>query len=78
MGETRIADEKRKQVYEAFGFMEKFLDGRKWFCGEHLTIADLAILASLASIVVRILSRCALLCPQLTLTFSTARRSVVK
>lgn len=56
MGETKIADEKRKQVYEAFGFIEKFLEGRKWFCGEDLTIADLAILASLASIMVRNLS----------------------
>jgi glutathione S-transferase len=54
MGETRISDEKRKAIYEAFGFMEKFLEGRKWFCGDNLTIADLSILASLASIIVRL------------------------
>lgn len=52
LGETKISDDKRKQVYEAFGFMEKFLEGRKWFCGDNLTIADLAILASLSSIIV--------------------------
>ncbi|CRK97493.1 CLUMA_CG010882, isoform A [Clunio marinus] len=51
LGETKISDEKRKQVYEAFGFMEKFLTGRKWFCGDKMTIADLSILASLSSIV---------------------------
>lgn len=52
LGEKKIADEKRKQVYEAFGFMEKFLEGRKWFCGDNLTLADLAMLAPLASIIV--------------------------
>lgn len=34
--------------------MEKFLEGRKWFCGDNLTIADLSILASLSSIIVRL------------------------
>lgn len=53
LGETKISDEKRKQVYEAFGYMENFLEGRKWFCSDNLTIADLSILASLSSIIVR-------------------------
>lgn len=54
LGETKITDDKREQVYEAFGFMEKFLEGRKWFCGVNLTIADLSILASMSSIIVRL------------------------
>lgn len=52
LGETKIAEEKRNQVYEAFGFLEQFLDGRKWFCGNNMTIADLSILASVSSIIV--------------------------
>lgn len=52
LGEKKITDEKRNQVFEAFGFMEKFLDGRKWFCGDNLTIADLSILASMSSVLV--------------------------
>jgi glutathione S-transferase len=52
LGEKTISDDKRTQVYEAFGFMETFLEGRKWFCGEKLTIADLSVLASLSSIIV--------------------------
>jgi len=50
LGEKKITDEKRNQVFEAFGFMEKFLDERKWFCGDNLTIADLSILASMSSV----------------------------
>lgn len=54
LGETKISDDKRKQIFEAFGFMEKFLEGRKWFAGDNLTLADLSILASVASITVRL------------------------
>ncbi|CAO1403684.1 unnamed protein product [Diamesa tonsa] len=51
LGETKISEEKRNQVYEAFGFLEQFLDGHKWFCGDNMTIADLSLLASVSSII---------------------------
>lgn len=52
LGEKKISDEKRNNVYGAFGFMETFLEGRKWFCGDNLTLADLSICASMSSIIV--------------------------
>lgn len=51
LGETKISDENRKQLKEAFEFMNTFLEGRTWFAGDNVTIADLSILASLSSIV---------------------------
>lgn len=56
LGEKKIADEKRNQVHDAFNFMENFLQGRKWFCGDNMTIADLSILASVSSIIVNLLA----------------------
>jgi glutathione S-transferase len=52
LGEKKITDDKRKNVFEAFGFMEAFLEGKKWFCGDNLTLADLSICASMSSIIV--------------------------
>ncbi|KAG5679576.1 hypothetical protein PVAND_009136 [Polypedilum vanderplanki] len=51
LGEKKISDEKRNHILDAFTYMENFLEGRKWFCGDHLTIADLSLLASLSSII---------------------------
>jgi len=51
LGETKISDEKRNKIYEAFGYLEKFLEGCKWLCGDNLTVADLQILSSVSSIV---------------------------
>ena len=53
LGETRISDEKREKLNEAFGFLNTFLEGNEFVCGgENATLADLAILASITSIVV--------------------------
>lgn len=54
LGEKNIADEKRNHIHDAFILMENFLEGRKWFCGDNMTIADLSILASVSSIIVKI------------------------
>lgn len=51
LGETTISDEKRKQLTESFEFLEKFLENSEWFAGDSLTLADLAILSSISSIV---------------------------
>lgn len=53
MGETTISQDKKEKLYEAFEWMEKFLEGQNWFAGDTMTIADLSILASLSSILVR-------------------------
>lgn len=52
LGETKISDDKRQELKKTFGFAETFLEGRKWFCGDNLTIADLSILASMSSAIV--------------------------
>jgi len=41
--------EKFKKVQDAFGFLESFLEGQTYVAGDHLTIADLAILASVST-----------------------------
>uniref|UniRef100_A0A0K8TTV1 Putative glutathione s-transferase n=1 Tax=Tabanus bromius TaxID=304241 RepID=A0A0K8TTV1_TABBR len=51
LGETTISEEKTKQLYEAFNWLDGFLQSTKWVAGDEVTIADLSILASLASIV---------------------------
>nr|APC23399.1 GSTd6 [Liposcelis entomophila] len=51
LGETKISEKLRKSLNEAIGFLDKFLHGRKWLCGNNYTIADISILASLSSIV---------------------------
>jgi glutathione S-transferase len=52
LGETKIPDDKRKQLMEALEFLNTFLEGKKWFCGDNVTIADLSLLASFANVVV--------------------------
>ncbi|CAD7079718.1 unnamed protein product [Hermetia illucens] len=51
LGETTIPEDKKKQLQEAFEWLNGFLEGRKWVAGDNLTIADLSILASIASII---------------------------
>lgn len=51
LGETKISDEKRKQLTEAFEYLNTFLEGNDWVAGDKVTIADLAILSSLSTIV---------------------------
>lgn len=51
LGETKIPEDKRKQLIEAFEFLEKFLETNEWFAGDSVTLADLAILSSLSSII---------------------------
>uniref|UniRef100_U5EYR3 glutathione transferase n=1 Tax=Corethrella appendiculata TaxID=1370023 RepID=U5EYR3_9DIPT len=51
LGEKKIAEDKRKQLAEAFEFLNTFIGEHKWVCGDDLTIADLSILASISSIV---------------------------
>ncbi|XP_068157671.1 glutathione S-transferase D2-like [Drosophila tropicalis] len=41
-----------KKVEAAFGFLETFLDGQEYLAGKHFTLADIAILATVSTLVV--------------------------
>lgn len=49
-GATTIPDDKRKALVEAFEYLNTYLQGNNWVAGNHVTIADLAILASVSSV----------------------------
>ncbi|XP_046969970.1 glutathione S-transferase 1-like [Vanessa cardui] len=49
-GVTEIKEKLKNDLNATLGFLNQFLEDNKWVAGEHLTIADTAILASLASI----------------------------
>lgn len=51
IGETKITDEKREKLYEALGWLNTFLEGNKYVAGgDGWTLADLSLLASVATI----------------------------
>lgn len=52
-GVKNISQAKRDVLNAAFGFLETFLNGNKYVAGDNVTIADLSIYASIATIVVR-------------------------
>lgn len=53
LGETKIGDEKRKSLYEAFNWLNGFLENGDYVAGGKTpTIADIFMLASLSSAVV--------------------------
>lgn len=41
--------EKFKKIEEAFGFLNTFLEKSKYVAGDHLTIADISLLATVSS-----------------------------
>lgn len=50
-GETVISQDGKERISLALDMLEGFLDGQEWFSGnENVSIADLAILASFATI----------------------------
>lgn len=48
-GVTEISEQKWKDIHEAFGYLDKFLENSKFVAGDHLTVADLHILAMVAT-----------------------------
>lgn len=48
-GVTCISEQKMKDIHEAFGYLDKFLERSKFVAGDHLTVADLHILAMVAT-----------------------------
>lgn len=49
-GETSIPNYKIEQVEKAFGFLEKFLEGKKWLAGDSYTLADISTVASVTGL----------------------------
>ncbi|XP_072942387.1 glutathione S-transferase 1-like [Epargyreus clarus] len=50
-GVTEIAKPLKDDLNTTLGFLDKFLEDSKWVAGEHATIADTTILASLSGII---------------------------
>lgn len=46
--------EKHEKIAVAFDFLEKFLEGHKYVAGDHLTIADIALLTTVSNFEVKI------------------------
>ena len=51
-----VSQEKKDLLIEAYGHLEKYLDGKKWLCGDSYTIADISVVTTLSSIQVHHLS----------------------
>ncbi|CAH2242301.1 inactive glutathione S-transferase D3-like [Pararge aegeria] len=49
-GVTEIKDKLKDELNNSLDFLNQFLDGNKWVAGDHVTVADTAIIASLTSI----------------------------
>jgi glutathione S-transferase len=50
-GEKNCIDQKDKDgVFEAYGFLEAFLDGKKWVAGDAVSIADYSLISSVNSL----------------------------
>lgn len=55
LGETKIPDDKRAALVEAFGFLNTFLEGSEWLAGgAEPSLADIFAAASLSSVIVSI------------------------
>ncbi|RZC35595.1 uncharacterized protein BDFB_005180 [Asbolus verrucosus] len=49
-GKTTIDDKGKDAVYEAYAFLESFLEGRQWAAGDSVSIADYSLISSVSSI----------------------------
>lgn len=48
-GVTKVEKEKLNNIVECLKNFERFLGEKDWFAGDHVTIADLSILATVAT-----------------------------
>lgn len=52
LGESVITEEKKKSLFEAFGWLNQFLEKSKYVAGDNVTIADLSIIATVSGMIV--------------------------
>lgn len=52
LGESVITEEKKKAVFEAFGWLNSFLSKTKYVASDKPTIADLSIIATISGLIV--------------------------
>lgn len=45
-----VPPEKAEEVIEAYGFLEKFLQGNTWMAGEDVTLADISLITTVTSL----------------------------
>ncbi|XP_060520843.1 uncharacterized protein LOC132698667 [Cylas formicarius] len=50
MGESQVSEDDADKLIEAFGFLEEFLGDNQWMVGDDITIADLSLLATVATV----------------------------
>lgn len=48
-GGAPFDEEKKKKLDEAYGFLDKYLEGGKWAAGDNYTLADIALAASVST-----------------------------
>lgn len=54
LGETKITDDKRASLVQAFEFMNQFLEGGAWLAGgDDPSVADIYAAASISSVIVK-------------------------
>ncbi|EFA00485.1 glutathione S-transferase 1 [Tribolium castaneum] len=49
-GKTSIEPEDVKLAHEVYAFLEKFLDGKKWVAGGHVTVADYSLISTISTL----------------------------
>ncbi|KAJ3663890.1 hypothetical protein Zmor_008110 [Zophobas morio] len=49
-GKTKIEPEDVKLAEEVYAFLDKFLDGRKWMAGGHVTVADYSLISTISTL----------------------------
>ncbi|XP_071443786.1 glutathione S-transferase 1-like [Hetaerina americana] len=50
LGKSVISTEAKRDVEEAYHFLEKFLDGHDWVAGDNMTIADFCCVSTVSSL----------------------------
>lgn len=54
-GATKLSDAAKKELSAAIDFLEGFLGSNKYAAGDHLTIADIALVSTVSTIEVKLL-----------------------
>lgn len=53
-GKTEFDPQAVEQLFEAVNWLNNFLKGNKWVAGNDLTVADFALVGTMATLIVRL------------------------